>query len=142
MAKPPDLVAMDRFLAEPRNAAVGGIRADGRLHMTPNWFLWEDGRFFISTTKDRVKYRMFVSNPRVQLLIDDVMDFRYVLVDGSVEVSDDVDNGLHYFRELRIKHGRTEQDGKQLRDEMIRDERVLLTVTPDKPQSAWPSRGF
>ena len=142
MTDTPDLDAMDRFLAEPRNAAVAGIRADGRLHMTPNWFLWEDGRFFISTTKDRVKYRMFLRNPRTQLLIDDVMDFRYVLVDGSVEVSDDVDSGLHYFRELRHKHGRTEQNDEQLRDEMVRDERVLLIITPDKPQYAWPSRGF
>ncbi len=133
---------MDRFLAEPRNAAVAGMRADGRLHMTPNWFLWDRGRFFISTTKDRVKYRMFLRNPRTQLLIDDVMGFRYVLVDGDVVVSDDLDSGLHYFRELRLKHGCTEQNDDELRKEMIRDERVLLIVTPNKPQAEWPSRGF
>lgn len=137
-----DLAAMDAFLAEPRNAIVAGIRSDGRPHLTPNWFLWEDGRFYISTTKDRVKYRIFTRDPRIQLAIDDVMGFRYVIVEGTTEVSDDVDHGLRYFRALRHKHGRTEQGDDELRAEMVRDERVLLIVTPDRPPSEWLSRGF
>ena len=142
MADPVDLEAMDAFLAEPRNAIVAGVRADGRLHLTPNWFLWDGERFFVSTTKDRVKYRLFTENPRTQLAIDDVHGFRYVIVDGTVEVSDDVDSGLAYFRDLRHKHGRTEADDDELRAEMIRDERVLLIIDPDRPQADWLSRGF
>ena len=143
MTRPPvDLDAMDAFLAEARNAIVAGIRPDGRPHLTPNWFLWDGERFFVSTTKDRVKYRMFSSDPRVQLVIDDVHGFRYVIVDGAVQISDDVEAGLAYFRALRHKHGRTDQSDEELRAEMIRDERVLLEITPDRPRSEWLSQGF
>lgn len=137
-----NLDAMNTFLAEPRNATVGGLRRDGRPHMTPNWFLWQDGHFYISTTKDRAKYRIFTRDQRVQLVVDDVMAFRYVIVDGQVEVSDDVEEGLRFFRALRNKHGRFESDDAELKAEMIRDQRVLLIVTPDKPQAEWLQKGF
>ena len=133
---------MNTFLAEPRNATVGGLRRDGRPHMTPNWFLWQDGHFYISTTKNRAKYRIFTRDQRVQLVVDDVMAFRYVIVDGQVEVSDDVEEGLRFFRALRNKHGRFESDDAELKAEMIRDQRVLLIVTPDTPQSEWLQKGF
>lgn len=133
---------MNTFLAEPRNGIVAGIRADGRPHLTPNWYLWEDGRFFVSTTKDRAKYRIFSADPRVQLVVDDVMGFRYVIVDGMVEIGDDVEAGLGYFQALRHKHGRTEAGPDELRAEMIRDERILLTITPDRPQHEWLQKGF
>ena len=137
-----DLEALDRFLAEPRNAIVGGLRRDGRPHMTPNWFLWDGERFFVSITRNRVKYKVFTNDPRVQLVIDDSMGFRYVVVDGTVEVSEDVDHGLPYFRDLRHKHGRTEQNEAELRDEMVRDGRVLLIITPTKSPGEWPALGF
>lgn len=137
-----DIDAMDVFLAEPRNAIVAGIRASGRPSMTPNWFLWRDGRFYISTTKDRAKFKIFSADPRVQLVIDDATGFRYIVVDGSVEIGDDIDAGLGYFKALRHKHGRTESSDDDLRAEMIRDRRVLLIVTPDKPQAEWHRRGF
>ena len=137
-----DFAAMDAFLAEPRNAIVAGIRSDGRPHMTPNWYLWRDGKFFVSTTKDRAKFRIFSRDPRVQLSVDDAFGFRYVVVDGLVDIGDDVEAGLEYFRDLRIKHGRTESNDDDLRAEMIRDERVLLTITPDKPQAEWLAMGF
>lgn len=137
-----DFEAMDAFLAEPRNAMIAGIRRDGRPHVTPNWFLWREGKFFVSTTKARVKYRIFRRDPRVQVVVDDVFGFRYVIVDGTVEIGDDVETGLEYFRDLRHKHGRTEATDDELRAEMIRDERVLLIITPDKPQGEWLARGF
>jgi len=67
-----DIEAMNAFMAEPRNATVAGIRSDGRPHLTPNWFWFDGDRFYISTTRDRVKYRIFSRDARVQLIIDDV----------------------------------------------------------------------
>lgn len=142
MTRSVDLEALDAFLAEARNAIVAGVRRDGRPHLTPNWFLWDGERFYVSTTKDRVKYRLFSNDPRVQLAIDDVHGFRYVIVDGTVEVSEDVDGGFAYFKALRLKHGRDEQNDEELRAEMIRDGRVLLVITPSGGPSDWLVRGF
>jgi len=133
---------MNAFLDETRNGIVGGVRADGRLHMTPNWFLWDRERFYVSTTRDRAKYRIFSANPRVQLTVDDATGFRYVMVDGMVTWGEDVEEGLPYFQALRRKHGRPADDVDALRDEMLRDGRVLLVITPDLPQGRWHCRGF
>ena len=137
-----DLDRMNTFLAEARNAIVGGVRRDGRLHMTPNWFLWDGERFYVSTTRHRAKYRIFSNNPRVQLTIDDSMGFRYVMVDGLVTWIEDVDEGLPFFRDLRHKHGRGPTDVDELQAEMVRDGRVLMVITPDRPQADWHARGF
>ena len=137
-----DLQALESFLGEPRNVVVIGLRHDGRIHATPNWFLWEGGRFFVSTTKGRAKYRVFRNDPHVQLVFDDSTGFRYVVVDGTVDVADDIDAGLGYFERLRAKHGRGGQSREDLRDEMVRDGRVLLVITPTRPPQDWLAAGL
>ena len=78
------------FLAERRNAVVAGIRRDGRPHLSPNWFCWDGQRFYVSTTRSRVKYAIFRRDPRAQLLIDDPTGFRAVLVPATVEIREDI----------------------------------------------------
>jgi len=137
-----DLSAMDAFLAEARNAIVIGTRRDGRPHATPNWFLWEDGRFHISTTKGRAKYRIFRNNPAVQLVVDDSTGFRYLVIEGTVAIDEDVEAGVERFARVRAKHGRGGQSRDELLDELRRDERVMLVVTPSRPQAEWTRMGF
>lgn len=133
---------MDAFLAEPRNAVVAGIRRDGRPQLTPNWFVWDGSRFYISTTKNRAKYKVFTRDPRIQLAIDDATGFRYVIVEGTVEVTDDLAGNLARFRAIRAKHGRPEQSDDEMLADLTGEDRVLLIITPDKPQAEWLARGF
>src|SRR4051794_15419834 len=105
---------------------LAAIRRDGRPQMTPNWFLWDGRRVFVSTTRDRAKYRMFRRDPRVQLAIDDATGFRSVLVDGTVEIQDDIGAGLATFRAIRAKHGRPMGEDQELAEELTREGRVLL----------------
>ena len=137
-----DLVALEAFLAEPRNVMVAAIRKNGRPQMTPNWFLWDGGRFLISTTKDRAKYRMFLRDPRTQLAIDDPTGFRSVLVDGIVTIWDDLDAALPSFRAIRTKHNRPMGDDAALKAELAGEARILLVVTPDKAIDQWRVIGF
>lgn len=137
-----DPQAVEDFLAEARNAIVIGRRRDGRPHATPNWFRWDGSRFYVSTTKGRVKYRIFTNDPRVQLLIDDSVGFRYVTIDGTVAIEEDVELNLPVFAALRAKHGRGGQPEEALRAELLRDQRVLLVITPALPLAQWPSIGL
>jgi len=77
--------AVEAFLAEPRNVVVAGIRKDGRPHVSPNWFFWDGERFYISTTRPRVKYKIFSRDPRVELLVDDATGHRYAELTGTVD---------------------------------------------------------
>src|SRR5580698_10013414 len=96
---------IEAFLAEPRNVVVAGIRRDGRPHLSPNWFFWDGERFYVSTTRARVKYAIFRRDPRAQLLVDDSTGHRAVLVPATVEVREDLRPELPRFRAIRDKHG-------------------------------------
>ena len=134
--------ATEAFLGEVRNVVVAGIRRDGRPHMTPNWFYWDGERFYISTMRSRAKYTMFTRDPHVQLLIDDSTAFRSVVIDGTVEIWEDLDRGLPFFRAIRSKHGRAVPDDAALKAGLEKEGRVLLVITPDRPPSEWKSWGL
>ena len=89
MSSPAD-TAIEAFLAEPKNIIVAGIRRDGRPHVSPNWFFWDGEKFYVSTTRKRAKYNIFRRDPRVELVIDDPADRRYIGLSGTVEVREDI----------------------------------------------------
>jgi len=132
---------IEAFLAEPRNVVVAGIRRDGRPHLSPNWFYWDGQRFYVSTTRDRVKYAIFSRDPRAQLLIDDSSGFRAVLVSATVEIRDDLDAELPRFRAIREKHGMPVPADDEHLQALAKEGRVLLAITPDGPPSSWTSWG-
>src|SRR5882724_10238663 len=117
MASPDKIEA---FLSEPRNVVVAGIRRDGRPHLSPSWFYWDGQRFYVSTTRDRVKYAIFRRDPRAQLLVDDPTS----------------------FRAIREKHGMTIPDDDEHLRALAAEGRVLLGFTPDTPPSSWTSWGL
>jgi len=129
------------FLAEPRNVIVAGVKRDGRPHLSPNFFYWDGERFFISTTRDRVKYKIFRRDPRVELIIDDATGHRYARVSGTVEILEDIPNNLPMDRAIREKHGMAVAADEELAASLVADHRVLLAVTPAKPASEWSVLG-
>lgn len=131
---------LEAFLAERRDVIVVGVRKDGRPHATPNWFWWDGRKFYVSTTRHRVKYRMFRRDPRVQLLIDDDPGHRTVSLYGTVEVHEDVAAELSRFRAIREKYGRQVPSDDEFKAELTADERVLLAITPDGPPESWTVR--
>lgn len=133
---------MEAFLAEPRNVIVAGIRRDGRPHLSPNWFLWDGEKFYVSTTRPRVKYKIFRRDPRVELAVDDATGHRTVLVSGTVEILEDVHEQLARFRAIRDKHGRPGTSDQELEDALVAEERVLLAITPSTPPDRWTTWGL
>ncbi|MHB1445491.1 MAG: pyridoxamine 5'-phosphate oxidase family protein [Acidimicrobiales bacterium] len=133
---------LEAFLAEPRNVIVGGVRRDGRPHLSPNWFHWDGERFYVSTTRSRVKYTIFRGDARAQLVIDDSTGFQAVLVSATVEVREDIGAELVHFRAIREKHGvAVPADEEHLRS-LAEEGRVLLAITPDGPPATWTTWGL
>ncbi len=138
----PSVEKIAAFLAEPRNAIVAGTRADGRPHATPNWFYWDGQRFYVSTTRNRAKYRVFRRDPRGLFVVDDSTGFRCVMVYGTVDVREDVAAELPRFRAIREKHGVTVPDDQEFLPALVADQRVLLAMTPDGPTNSWTTWGL
>ncbi len=134
--------ALEAFLTEPRNIIVAGIRKDGRPHLSPNWFFWDGMRFYVSTTRKRVKYTVFRRDPRAELVVDDATGFRYVHISGTVEIREDVPGELPRFRAIREKHGVKSPPDAEFAAALIADDRVLLAITPTAPRSAWTIHGL
>jgi PPOX class probable F420-dependent enzyme len=132
---------IEAFLAEPRNAMVAAIRASGMPQMTPNWFYWDGARFYISTTKTRRKYANLRRDPRVQLAIDDPTSFRTIILDGTVEIWDDIEVALPFFKKITGKHRGQVPDDDTVRRRLIAEQRVLLVITPNKPPEQWTRWG-
>ncbi len=134
--------SLEEFLGQPRNVIVGGIRKDGRPHLSPNWFYWDGENFYVSTTRKRAKYHVFRRDPRAELVIDDPSDLRYVALAATASIREDVRANLALFRAIREKHGRPVPSDDELTASLIADDRILLVFTPSAPQSAWTAIGL
>jgi PPOX class probable F420-dependent enzyme len=77
----------------PHTGKLAQVRKDGRPHVAPIWFaLDDDGSLVFTTHADTLKGRMLRRDPRVSLCVDDELPpFSFVTVDGTVEVSEDLD---------------------------------------------------
>ena len=124
--------AQQAFLRERPHAIIATIMADGRPQLTPNWFLWDGARFWLSTLSWTVKVKNARRDPRVTLCIDGP-DRRtnYVQVFGTVEVVE----GDVRERTLDLIRKYEPVDADALTHwEGIKDDRVLLVVRPDRFQ--------
>ena len=65
---PPDVEA--RLIAE-RHVWLTTLRPDGSPHVTPVWFLYVDGTWWIGSGEGNVKVRNLSGDPRVSLALPD-----------------------------------------------------------------------
>jgi PPOX class probable F420-dependent enzyme len=84
------------FLLEgTRTGILATARPDGRAHAAPIWFVMDDDTVVFTTGADTVKGRSLARDPRAALCVDDdTPPFAYVLIEGTVELSDDIDDML------------------------------------------------
>jgi PPOX class probable F420-dependent enzyme len=58
------------LLAESKIMVLATVRADGRPHAVPIWFVWHDGRLYFGTDMDTVKVRNILERPEVVAVIE------------------------------------------------------------------------
>ncbi|MGC1562656.1 MAG: pyridoxamine 5'-phosphate oxidase family protein [Bradyrhizobium sp.] len=51
-------------------ATLGTTNADGSIHLTAVWYLFEDGRLFVATSSKSRKARNVVAQPKASLMVD------------------------------------------------------------------------
>jgi PPOX class probable F420-dependent enzyme len=59
------------FLAEKRVARLGTNRGDGWWHVTPIWYVWEGGLFYLSLGNSRRHLRNVAEDPHVTMCVDE-----------------------------------------------------------------------
>jgi PPOX class probable F420-dependent enzyme len=91
------------FLTEvPRTGKLATTREDGRPHVAPIWFdLDDDGTVVFTTGANTAKGKAIRRDPRVCLCVDDDRPpFSFVILEGKVEISEDLDAMLVWATRL------------------------------------------
>ncbi|MFE9685942.1 PPOX class F420-dependent oxidoreductase [Streptomyces sp. NPDC002701] len=83
-----------------RTGKLSTVRADGRPHVAPIWFVLDGDDLVFNTGKDTVKGRNLTRDGRVALCVDDDRPpYAYVVLQGRARISEDLD-------EVRLWAGR------------------------------------
>ncbi|MEU9189688.1 PPOX class F420-dependent oxidoreductase [Streptomyces sp. NPDC048484] len=76
-----------------RTGKLSTVRADGRPHVAPIWFLLDGDDLVFNTGKETVKGRNLARDGRVALCVDDDRPpFAYVVLQGHARISEDLDD--------------------------------------------------
>ena len=81
--KTPSLKIISR-LEEEKNIWLATVRPDGRPHLVPVWFIWEDEVVYICIFSGSVKYLNITKNSSVVLSLEDGSS--PVICEGLAEV--------------------------------------------------------
>jgi PPOX class probable F420-dependent enzyme len=84
------------LIAEPHTGKLATTRKDGRPHVAPIWYdLDDDGTVVFTTGAETLKGKTLRRDPRASLCVDDERPpFSFVIIDGTVEISEDLDDLL------------------------------------------------
>ncbi len=108
---------------------IGTIRKDGSPHLTPIWYMLDDGKLIVNTTTDRVKYRNIKRDPRVSFLVDD--GYPYIMIQGKARIANERD-ALKDIETLAIRYTGEEKGRKAARDRYWKQPRVSIEIVPER----------
>lgn len=125
---------IETFLEAPRHAILATNRRDGPPQLSPVWYVFQEGLFYISIGLGTAKHRNLQRDPRVSLCVDGGHpDARAVMIYGAAELV----KGDHPLRqEMRwriIRHyHESEEAARRYANEVEALPSVLVIVTPQK----------
>jgi len=120
-----------------RTGKLATVRLDGRPHIAPIWFVLDigvDGTDVVvfTTGAETVKGRALRRDPRLAFLVDDEeRPFAYVMIEGTAEVSEDLDQMLDWAIRIGGRYmgaARAEEFGRR----NAAPGELLVRVTPTK----------
>jgi PPOX class probable F420-dependent enzyme len=94
------------FLAEgTRTGKLATVRTDGSPHVVPIWFVLDGDDLVFTTAADTVKGRALRRDGRAAICVDlERPPFAYVMVAGTVEISDDLDEMLSWATRIAARY--------------------------------------
>jgi PPOX class probable F420-dependent enzyme len=93
------------LLAGTRTAIVSTVRADGRPHAAPVWFVLDGDDVLFNTGADTVKGRNLARDARTVLTVDDeVPPFAFVTLEGTVSLADNPPESLAWATAIGARY--------------------------------------
>ncbi|RME64859.1 MAG: PPOX class F420-dependent oxidoreductase [Caldilineae bacterium] len=126
--------AIQEFLQEARHAILATNRPAGPPQLTPVWYLYADGVFYVSAQVDTVKVRNLRRDPAVSLCVDGGRgDERYVVVTGRAKLVEPGEPPQEEMRWRIIRHYSADEESARRYYESVRDHAAaLIVITPER----------
>jgi PPOX class probable F420-dependent enzyme len=121
------------FLAHgTRTGKVATVRADGRPHVAPIWFILDGDDLVFMTGAGTLKGKSLQRDPRASLVVDlEEPPYAFVLVEGTVTLSEDLEEMLPLsiaIAERYVDADKAEEFGRR---NAVEGE-LLVRLHPDK----------
>jgi PPOX class probable F420-dependent enzyme len=115
-----------------RTGILATVRKDGRPHAAPIWFTLDGDDVLFTTNTETVKGRNLRRAGRALLVVDEATPpYDFVTIEGPVEISEDLDEMLHWATILGGRYMGAEQAEGFGRRNAVRGE-LLVRLRPDK----------
>ncbi len=123
---------IDFLMEGTRTGKLSTVQKDGRPHVAPIWFVWNEGKIIFCTGESSVKGGNMRRNPQVSICVDDESPpYAFVIVQGTAKL---YDNHKDLLKWNTILGGR--YMGKELAEVYGKRNAVegslLVEVTPTK----------
>ncbi len=80
---------IDFLMEGTRTGKISTVREDGRPHVAPIWFVWNEGKIIFCTMDSSVKAKNIRRNPQVSICVDDESPpYAFVIIQGTAKFSD------------------------------------------------------
>ncbi|MFG3661843.1 PPOX class F420-dependent oxidoreductase [Streptomyces sp. NPDC047706] len=115
-----------------RTAKLSTVRADGRPHVAPIWFLLDGDEVVFNTSKESVKGRNLARDGRVALCVDDDRPpFDFVVLQGRAQLSEELGE-LRRWATLIAARYMGEENAEEVGARNGQPGELLVRVTIDK----------
>ncbi len=120
---------VEEFLKGKHFGKLATVMKDGSPHVTPIWYVLDDGKLIVNTTTARVKYYNIKRDGRVCFLVDD--GYPHVIIFGRARIASERD-GKKDIEALAIRYTGEEQGKKSARNMYWKQPRVSIEIVPEK----------
>ncbi len=80
---------IDFLMEGTRTGKLSTVQKDGRPHVAPIWFVWNEGKIIFCTGESSVKGGNMRRNPQVSICVDDESPpYAFVIVQGTAKLYD------------------------------------------------------
>jgi PPOX class probable F420-dependent enzyme len=122
---------IEKFLTGGRPKLLRlAVSRGGKPHVSSVWYLWKEGRIWISTAEDRLKVKIIRQNPNVALIVDtDTQPYQGLIMEGRAKLTKRKVREVTY--EIANRYVAKSVVEEQF-ESLMRAPRILISVEPEK----------